>query len=153
MDSTLRANLPIVQKDVTIDGGNHTLSGDNQHRSVFVQSGNVAINDLTIANAKALVGKGGDGAVDVGLDWAVAAAVAVQLGPTVLAAAVADWAGPVAAAMAAALAQWLRTVASPAAIATATTAMLVAHCGAGSIAGRGDLAWRRRKEGEAGSLA
>jgi outer membrane autotransporter protein len=66
---TLSANLPTVQRDVTIVGNNFTLSGNNQHRGLFVQSGTVAINDLTIANAKALGGKGGNGTVDVALDW------------------------------------------------------------------------------------
>jgi hypothetical protein len=41
-----------VQKDVSILGGNHTLSRNNQHRGLFVESGTVAINDLTITNAK-----------------------------------------------------------------------------------------------------
>ncbi|TPM87911.1 autotransporter-associated beta strand repeat-containing protein, partial [Mesorhizobium sp. B2-1-5] len=57
---TLSANLPTVQKDVTIDGGNFTLSGNNQYRGLFVQSGTVVVNDLTIANAKAQGGRGGD---------------------------------------------------------------------------------------------
>ncbi|WP_404924964.1 pectate lyase-like adhesive domain-containing protein [Mesorhizobium sp. ORM16] len=52
-DITLSANLPTVRSDVTINGNNHTLSGNNQYRGLFVQSGDVAINDLTIANAKA----------------------------------------------------------------------------------------------------
>ncbi|TPN80966.1 hypothetical protein FJ980_30655, partial [Mesorhizobium sp. B1-1-5] len=57
---TLSANLPTVQKDVTIDGGNFTLSGNNQYRGLLVQSGTVVVNDLTIANAKAQGGRGGD---------------------------------------------------------------------------------------------
>jgi autotransporter-associated beta strand protein len=58
---TLSANLPQVQRNVTINGGNFTLSGNNQFRGLFVQSGTVAINDLTIANAKAQGGNGGNG--------------------------------------------------------------------------------------------
>lgn len=60
-DITLTGNLPNVTTDVTFIGGNHTLSGDNQYRGLFVQSGTVAINDLTIANALAQGGTGGNG--------------------------------------------------------------------------------------------
>jgi autotransporter-associated beta strand protein len=56
-----------VTKNVTFNGGNFTLSGNNQHRGLFVQSGTVAINDLNITHAVAQGGKGGDGAsMDVG---------------------------------------------------------------------------------------
>jgi autotransporter-associated beta strand protein len=64
---TLSSNLPTVTKNVTFNGGNFTLSGNNQHRGLFVQSGTVAINDLNITHAVAQGGKGGDGAsMDVG---------------------------------------------------------------------------------------
>ena len=59
---TLSSNLPAVTKNVTFNGGNFTLSGNNQHRGLFVQSGTVAINDLNITHAVAQGGKGGDGA-------------------------------------------------------------------------------------------
>jgi autotransporter-associated beta strand protein len=59
---TLSSNLPTVTKNVTFNGGNFTLSGNNQHRGLFVQSGTVAINDLNITHAVAQGGKGGDGA-------------------------------------------------------------------------------------------
>jgi hypothetical protein len=68
---TLTADLPAVQKNVTIEGNNNTLSGNNQFRGVFVGafSGSsqvavtVAIQDLAIANAKA---QGGGGSVGGG---------------------------------------------------------------------------------------
>ncbi|WP_296341121.1 autotransporter domain-containing protein [Reyranella sp.] len=59
---TLSSNLPTVTKNITFNGGNFTLSGNNQHRGLFVQSGTVAINDLNITHAVAQGGKGGDGA-------------------------------------------------------------------------------------------
>lgn len=58
---TLGSNLPNVTTNVTFIGGNHTLSGNNQYRGLFVQSGTVAINDLTITNALAQGGTGGYG--------------------------------------------------------------------------------------------
>ncbi|CAN7689000.1 autotransporter outer membrane beta-barrel domain-containing protein [Mesorhizobium sp. LjRoot246] len=65
---TLTANLPLVRTgNLTINGQGFTLSGNNQYRGLFVQSEtddgiviNVAINDLTITNATAQGGKGGD---------------------------------------------------------------------------------------------
>lgn len=62
---TLAADLPAVQKNVTIKGNNNTLSGDDQFRGLFIGafSGTaqvpveVSVQDLTIANARA---KGGD---------------------------------------------------------------------------------------------
>ncbi len=58
---TLASNLPQVMKNLTINGGNFTLSGENKFRGLFVQSGNVAINNLTIANTIAKGGHGGPG--------------------------------------------------------------------------------------------
>ncbi|MGU3492951.1 autotransporter domain-containing protein [Xanthobacteraceae bacterium A53D] len=58
---TLGSNLPNVTTNVTFVGGNHTLSGDNQYRGLFVQSGTVTISDLTITNALAQGGTGGNG--------------------------------------------------------------------------------------------
>ena len=46
---------------LTIDGGGSTLSGNNAYRGFFVYAGNVTIENLTIANAKALGGNGGSG--------------------------------------------------------------------------------------------
>ena len=58
---TLGSNLPNVTSNVTFIGGNHTLSGASQYRGLFVQSGTVAVNDLTITNAVAQGGTGGTG--------------------------------------------------------------------------------------------
>ncbi|MGU3495140.1 autotransporter domain-containing protein [Xanthobacteraceae bacterium A53D] len=58
---TLSYNLPVVTKNLTINGGAHTLSGDGQYRGLFVQSGTVNITNMTIANTVAQGGKGGDG--------------------------------------------------------------------------------------------
>ncbi|WP_428032927.1 autotransporter domain-containing protein [Ancylobacter sp.] len=60
-DITLASNLPNVTTNVTFIGGNHTLSGDNEYRGLFVQSGSVAISDLTITNSVAQGGTGGNG--------------------------------------------------------------------------------------------
>ncbi len=56
---TLGSNLPIIEKNLTFNGGNFTLSGNNLNRGLFVKSGSVAVNDLTIANAVAQGGNGG----------------------------------------------------------------------------------------------
>jgi uncharacterized repeat protein (TIGR01451 family) len=66
---TLSADLPAVQRNVTIRGQNFTMSGNNQFRGFFVGkfSGStqvavtVTIQDLTIQNAKAQGGTGGPG--------------------------------------------------------------------------------------------
>ena len=58
---TLSANLPLVKSNVTINGGNFTLSGNNLYRGLYVKSGTVAINDLKIVNANAQGGNGGKG--------------------------------------------------------------------------------------------
>jgi autotransporter-associated beta strand protein len=57
---TLTSNLPPVTHNVSINGGQHTLSGNREHRGLFVESGIVSINDLRIANAKAQGGNGGE---------------------------------------------------------------------------------------------
>jgi autotransporter-associated beta strand protein len=58
---TLGSNLPTVTKNVTVNGGLFTLSGDNKYRGLFVQSGTVAISNLAIKNAVAQGGRGGNG--------------------------------------------------------------------------------------------
>jgi outer membrane autotransporter protein len=58
---TLGSNLPTVQRNVTINGGNFTLSGANQYRGLFLETGAVAINNLTIAHTLAQGGHGGNG--------------------------------------------------------------------------------------------
>jgi autotransporter-associated beta strand protein len=73
---TLTADLPAVQKSVTINGNGNTLSGNNQFRGLFVGSYNpstgapvavtVAIQDLTITNTRAAGGNGGTGSAGSG---------------------------------------------------------------------------------------
>jgi Ca2+-binding RTX toxin-like protein len=52
-------SLPLIEESVglTINGGNYTISGDNQQRIFFVRSGNIVIDDLTLTQGRA---KGGD---------------------------------------------------------------------------------------------
>jgi outer membrane autotransporter protein len=62
-DITLTSgDLPAIQNSVAIDGGGFSLSGGDAYRGLFVYSGDVAINDLTIEDALARGGDGGDGA-------------------------------------------------------------------------------------------
>ncbi len=63
-DIRLSGDLPILDagsSTVTVDGGGGTLDGASTYRGLFVQSGNVTIQNLTIANAAAIGGNGGDG--------------------------------------------------------------------------------------------
>ena len=64
---TLDRTLPSVQRNVTFDGGNFTLSGGNAHRGLYVESGTVAINNLQIVNTVAQGGNGGAGLTDISL--------------------------------------------------------------------------------------
>ena len=64
---TLDRTLPSVQRNVTFDGGNFTLSGGNAHRGLYVESGTVAINNLQIVNAVAQGGNCGAGLTDISL--------------------------------------------------------------------------------------
>ncbi len=64
---TLDRTLPSVQRNVTFDGGNFTLSGGNAHRGLYVESGIVAINNLQIVNTVAQGGNGGAGLTDIRL--------------------------------------------------------------------------------------
>ena len=71
---TLTADLPAVQRNVAIRGGNFTLSGNNQFRGFFVAafSGStqvpvtVGIQNLAIANARAQGGTGSGGGAGLG---------------------------------------------------------------------------------------
>ncbi|WP_338688868.1 autotransporter domain-containing protein [Bradyrhizobium sp. 26S5] len=55
--------LPVINSssNVTINGGNFTLDGGGVQRGLFVYSGTVAVNNLTIQNAVAKGGNGGSG--------------------------------------------------------------------------------------------
>lgn len=63
---TLTGDLPIVQRDITFEGGNFTLNGNHLFRGLFVWSGTVAINNLVIADTLARGGDGGIGAGNFG---------------------------------------------------------------------------------------
>jgi uncharacterized protein with beta-barrel porin domain len=56
---TLSAILPAVTTGITINGAGFTLSGNNQFRGFFVQSGTVEIENLAIVAAVAQGGAGG----------------------------------------------------------------------------------------------
>jgi autotransporter-associated beta strand protein len=56
---TLTKSLPMITASVTITGNNTTLDANNAGRAFFVQSGTVAISNLTINNAVAQGGAGG----------------------------------------------------------------------------------------------
>lgn len=58
---TLTRALQPVRGNVTIEGNNFSLSGNNQWRGLFVESGTVAINNLQITNTLARGGNGGTG--------------------------------------------------------------------------------------------
>ncbi|MDH2381721.1 autotransporter outer membrane beta-barrel domain-containing protein [Bradyrhizobium sp. CER78] len=60
---TSGTTLPIINSSstVTINGGNFTLDGGGVQRGLFVYSGTVAVNNLTIQNAVAKGGNGGSG--------------------------------------------------------------------------------------------
>src|SRR4029077_17772464 len=57
----LAFNLP-VGSTVTINGGNFSLDGLTNQRGLFVYSGSVTVDNLTLTNMKAVGGNGGGGA-------------------------------------------------------------------------------------------
>jgi hypothetical protein len=67
-DFTLTQSLPMIWGDgvhtITIDGNGHTVNANNLGRVFFVESGEVGINDVTIANALAMGGGGGPGGLN-----------------------------------------------------------------------------------------
>ncbi len=74
--------LPAINSSVTIDGAGSaglTISGQNANRVFFVQSGTVAISNLTIANGAAT---GGAGAMGGGGGLGAGAAIFVNAGTT-----------------------------------------------------------------------
>lgn len=54
-DAATDDSLPLISESVglTINGGNHTISGDNQQRIFFVRSGNIVFDDLTLTQGLA----------------------------------------------------------------------------------------------------
>lgn len=57
----LTENLNTLTYDVTIDGQGHRIDGNYNYRPFFVESGDVTIKNLTIANGTAQGGYGGGG--------------------------------------------------------------------------------------------
>ena len=55
-DITLTEPLPPITGTITIEGGGHTISGDNQFRIFDVQGGNLTIRKLTLTEGKAQSG-------------------------------------------------------------------------------------------------
>lgn len=47
-DITLRLPLPAITGNITIEGGGHTISGDDKFRIFLVNGGNLTVNDLTL---------------------------------------------------------------------------------------------------------
>ena len=60
---TLTEPLPPITGTITIEGGGHTISGNNKYRIFDVKGGNLIINNLTLTKGKevAFVGTGGAG--------------------------------------------------------------------------------------------
>ncbi|MBC6479464.1 MAG: hypothetical protein GDA56_18505 [Hormoscilla sp. GM7CHS1pb] len=67
-DITLTGLLPSISEDVqlTISGGENTISGDNQYRLFFVKSGKVNFDHLNFSNGRAQGGDGGGGGAGMG---------------------------------------------------------------------------------------
>ena len=89
-DFTLAKSLPMIRGDainaITISGNGHKIDASGLGRVFFVESGKVAINDLTIAHAIAQGGAGGQGAVGgggAGGGLGAGAALFVNTGATV----------------------------------------------------------------------
>lgn len=58
---TLASELPAIASNVTIAANGATLDGANAYRGLFVDTGNVAVQNLTIQKATAKGGNGGNG--------------------------------------------------------------------------------------------
>ena len=52
-DITLSAELPVITSDIIIEGGGHTISGDNRWRIFYNDGGALTIKDLTMTNGRA----------------------------------------------------------------------------------------------------
>ena len=69
-DITLTEPLPPITGTITIEGGGHTISGDNQFRIFDVDGGRLTINSLTMTDGRSTesggrAGPGGGGAIKV----------------------------------------------------------------------------------------
>lgn len=60
---TLTGDLPLIAEtnELRINGGNYTISGNNQRRILFLRGGNLILDDLTLTQGYAKGGDGGDG--------------------------------------------------------------------------------------------
>ncbi len=79
----LSGSLNTLTQNVTIDGQGYQLSGQYDHRPFFVESGDVTIKNLTIANGWAEGGRGGAGHRGGGGGLGAGGAVFVQSGANV----------------------------------------------------------------------
>jgi hypothetical protein len=59
---SLSSDLPALTQGVTVNGNGNVVDGASTYRGLFAYSGTIAINDLTIQNAKASGGAGAPGA-------------------------------------------------------------------------------------------
>jgi len=75
---TLNGDLPAINRDLTIDGGGFTIDGDGAFQALHVTAGNVAINDLTVNDARAQGGTGGGAGLGGGLFVGTGAAVIID---------------------------------------------------------------------------
>ena len=86
---TLASDLPAITQSVTINGNGNVIDGASTYRGLFVyglgtdgktpQNINIAINDLTIQNAKATGGSGAGGGAGLGGGLFVTDGTAVTL--------------------------------------------------------------------------
>ena len=53
-DITLDAPLPAIRSDITISGAGHTISADGRFRIFDIESGNVAVKHITLADGRNL---------------------------------------------------------------------------------------------------
>ena len=60
-DITLSEPLPAITGTITIEGGGHTISGDNKFRIFEVIRGNLTINNLTLTEGKSVLDMSGPG--------------------------------------------------------------------------------------------
>ena len=79
-DITLGSDLPPIQTSIAIKGGGRTLNGARSHRGLFVLTGTVSIESLTIADTLA---KGGNGGGNGGAGMGAGGALFVNTGANV----------------------------------------------------------------------
>ncbi|MGP1256537.1 MAG: hypothetical protein ACTS10_19110, partial [Kiloniellales bacterium] len=74
---TLTQSLPMITDSITIVGGGNTIDANNAGRVFFVQGGAANISDVTVNNARAQGGDGGDGVFATGGGGGLGAGAAV----------------------------------------------------------------------------